>query len=55
MAKPGWRCRDGGRTLTAPPGWPARGYAVAVQDKRGRYKSEGVYTLMGDDGDGVRQ
>lgn len=31
----------------------ARGYAVVVQDKRGRFASDGVYTLLRDDGDGA--
>ena len=30
----------------------ARGYAVVVQDKRGRFASDGAYTLLRDDGDG---
>jgi uncharacterized protein len=31
------------------PGMAARGYAIVVQDKRGRYASEGEYVLLGDD------
>lgn len=30
----------------------ARGYAVVVQDKRGRFGSDGTYTLLRDDADG---
>lgn len=32
------------------PFWAARGYAVVVQDTRGRYKSEGVWHWLTDDG-----
>src|SRR6266545_4520496 len=32
------------------PAWAAHGYAVVVQDTRGRYKSEGVWHWLTDDG-----
>jgi len=32
------------------PSWAAHGYAVVVQDTRGRYKSEGVWHWLTDDG-----
>jgi putative CocE/NonD family hydrolase len=40
--------------LALAPSWAAHGYAVVVQDTRGRYKSEGVWHWLTDDGpDGV--
>src|SRR2546426_7549011 len=32
------------------PSWAAHGYAVVVQDTRGRYQSEGVWHWLTDDG-----
>jgi len=39
----------------AYPPLATRGYAVIMEDKRGRYASDGEYTLLRDDADGVHK
>ncbi len=41
----------GGRMQHLADMMAAQGYVVAVQDKRGRYESEGSYVIFGDDAD----
>lgn len=43
------------RSAESAPRMARHGYAVAIQDKRGRYASEGVYRLLRDDSWGPNQ